>query len=43
MGGQPLIELPEKTTILEKLEFSQEERDIYNAVRSVLMRMHVEF
>jgi hypothetical protein len=33
LDGKRLIELPEKTVDLLKLEFSEEERAIYNMVR----------
>lgn len=33
LDGKRLIELPEKTVNLLKLQFSKEERDIYRMVR----------
>ncbi|KAJ7735953.1 SNF2 family N-terminal domain-containing protein [Mycena metata] len=33
MGGKPLLRLPEKTVVIERLEFSKEERQIYDALQ----------
>ena len=39
LDGKRLIELPSKTVSLVKLEFSQEERDVYNMVCTQLGRV----
>lgn len=38
LDGKRLIELPGKTVELVKLEFTEEERDVYTMVRSYVSR-----
>lgn len=40
LDGKRLIDLPEKHVEMEKLEFSQEEREIYQMVGSGIVYMH---
>jgi SNF2 family DNA or RNA helicase len=44
LDGKRLIELPPKDLSLVKLEFSQEEREVYNVVRlPILLSVYEKF
>jgi SNF2 family DNA or RNA helicase len=40
LDGKVLIELPKKEVILQRLEFSEEEREIYDAVSNTYLLCH---